>query len=77
MVTRLRTLADNLKHGAYNRQNANIGGGIFAPGEQLELAHAIERREQLLQQCFEHLNDIDDPDWRPVRLIEAIEKELT
>lgn len=76
MVTRLRTLAANLKHGAYNQQNANIGGGIFAPGEQLELAHAIERREQLLQQCLDHIDGID-PDWRPLKLIEALRKELT
>jgi hypothetical protein len=73
----LKTLVANLKHGAYNQQNANIGGGLFSPAEQLELAQAIERRELLLRKCFAHLNDIDDPDWRPWALIEEVEKELT
>lgn len=76
-MTTMKTLVANLKHGAYNQQNADIGGGLFSPMEQLELAQAIERREQLLRQCVEYLKDDSDPYWRPHRLIEAVEKELT
>jgi len=75
-MTDLSTLANNLKHGAASKTDALIGGGVFSPAEQLALAHSIERRQLMLAQALAHIEDIEDPVWRPQDLIDRIEKEL-
>jgi hypothetical protein len=73
MVTDLHTLANNLKHGARNAEDAHIGGGIFSPTEQLELAHSIERIHVLLKQAAQCLESNGGSEG----LIARINKELT